>query len=153
MAASKGEGAERFAIGIFEASLFKAMGLLKEGEGFGIVSTGKFWEENLSEEVRKGDVEDINERFLGVTTTGLSAGELHEREEAEVKEKLKGATKELLRKGKVGAVCLGCAGMTGMEKTVREACREEYGQEGEGVRVVDGFLAALEHLASLLPVQ
>jgi Asp/Glu/hydantoin racemase len=52
-----------------------------------------------------------------------------------------------LKKGSVGAICLGCAGMAGMDKMVREACVEELGEEKGGqVRIVDGVVAGVAWL-------
>lgn len=60
---------------------------------------------------------------------------------------MKDAVKRLLGKGKVGAICLGCAGMAGMDEMVREACVEELGkEEGGRVRVVDGVMAGVAWL-------
>jgi Asp/Glu/hydantoin racemase len=131
--------------GIFEASVAASLQLLRPGESFGIVSTGKVWEAILS-----GAVADLlgtgggvaSSRFAGVETTGLSATELHDAPAAEVREKMKEATKRLLRRGNVTAVCLGCAGMAGMNEMVREAAVEELGTDRGGkVRIVDGVQA------------
>jgi Asp/Glu/hydantoin racemase len=60
---------------------------------------------------------------------------------------MKDAVKRLLRKGKVGAICLGCAGMAGMNEMVREACVEELREEdGSRVRIVDGVQAGVAWL-------
>jgi Asp/Glu/hydantoin racemase len=60
---------------------------------------------------------------------------------------MKDAVKRLLKKGSVGAICLGCAGMAGMDKMVREACVEELGEEKGGqVRIVDGVVAGVAWL-------
>jgi Asp/Glu/hydantoin racemase len=60
---------------------------------------------------------------------------------------MKDAVKRLLKKGSVGAICLGCAGMAGMDEMVREACVEELGDvEGKRVRVVDGVMAGVAWL-------
>lgn len=61
------------------------------------------------------------------------------------------ATRRLVGAGKVGAVCLGCAGMAGMNETVREACVEELGrEEGERVWVVDGVQAGAAWLVGVM---
>lgn len=54
---------------------------------------------------------------------------------------MKEATKRLLVKGAV-AICLGCAGMAGMDQTVREACVEKLGEkDGQRVKIIDGVVA------------
>lgn len=128
--------------GIFEASVATSLQLIDRKERFGIVSTGKVWEEILSDAVTNLLGAGASARFAGVETTGLNATELHDAPADEVKRKMKEATKRLLRKGDVGAICLGCAGMSGMNEMVREAAVEELGKEKGGrVRIVDGVQA------------
>ncbi|KAF2456944.1 Asp/Glu/hydantoin racemase [Lineolata rhizophorae] len=144
--------------GIFDASVSAALQLVQPGERFGIVSTGRQWEAILSEAVeaflgtaakqgKSSAPEDISARFAGVETTGLDATELHDAPPEEVRRKMMDATRRLVRKGKVGAICLGCAGMAGMNEIVREACLEELGEEeGRRVRIVDGVQAGVAWL-------
>jgi Asp/Glu/hydantoin racemase len=134
--------------GIFEASVCTALQVIKPDERFGIVSTGKVWEATLSEAVESFlGTSTASERFAGVMTTGLNATELHDAPAGEVRQKMKDATRRLVGKGKVGAVCLGCAGMAGMDEMVREACVEELGEErGKAVRIIDGVQAGVAFL-------
>jgi len=133
--------------GIFEASVATSLQIIHPEETFGIVSTGKVWEEILTDAVRDFLGIEGSKRFAGVETTGLNATELHDAPPEEVRRKMKEATKRLLRKGKVGAVCLGCAGMSGMDEMVREAAVEELGEdEGKKVRIVDGVKAGVAWL-------
>lgn len=97
--------------------------------------------------------------FRGVTTTGLTASELHSLPAHVVREKMRDATRRLIlllgddgEKAKeqeqkawpLGAICLGCAGMVGLEGAVRQACVETYGPErGAAVRIVDGVKAGV----------
>jgi Asp/Glu/hydantoin racemase len=99
-----------------------------------------------------GDAEkSISARFAGVQTTGLNATELHDAPQEEVERRMKEATKRLLRQGDVGAICLGCAGMSGMGEWVREACIEELGdKDGGRVRVIDGVQAGVAWLEGTL---
>lgn len=133
--------------GIFEASVAMSLQLIAPGERFGIVSTGKVWEVILTEAVMDflgTGPSAASKRFAGVETTGLNATELHDAPADEVRRKMKEATKRLLRKGYVGAVCLGCAGMVGMDEMVRSAAVEELGEEkGSGLRIVDGVKAGV----------
>lgn len=131
--------------GIFEASLSTSLQLIHPSQSFGIVSTGKVWE-NILTSATLEFLGAESKRFAGVQTTGLNATDLHDAPEEEVRQKMKEAVKRLLGKGNVGAVCLGCAGMAGMEEMVREACVEELGEEGRGVRIVDGVVAGVAWL-------
>merc|ERR1711862_609486 len=90
--------------GIFEASVATSLQLIHPTEKFGIVSTGKVWEEILTEAVEAFLGRDDSKRFAGVETTGLNATELHDAPQEEVEKRVKDATKRLLRQGDVGAV-------------------------------------------------
>lgn len=151
--------------GIFEASVAASLQLIAPRERFGIVSTGKVWEGLLTAAVTaylgggvgetEGEGEGLGPRFAGVQTTGLDATELHEAPAEEVRERMKVAVSRLLRtrpgEGAVGAICLGCAGMAGMDEVVREACVEELGLErGQRVRIVDGVVAGVVWLEGAL---
>jgi len=149
----KGEEAVRSACkpvtGIFEASVSTSLQIIHPDEKFGIVSTGKVWEQILSGAVEEflGTGSEVSKRFSGVETTGLNATDLHDAPPEEVRKRMKDAVKRLLKKGKIGAICLGCAGMAGMDKMVREACVEELGDEdGNKVRIIDGVIAGVAWL-------
>lgn len=152
----------KYVMGIFEASVMMSLGLLMQGsgrtlgggeaekEGFGIVSTGKYWEDVLGDGVREflgvknGQSCD---RFKGVETTGLTAGELHSIEPQIVRTKMKEAVKRLVGGRDCSVVCLGCAGMAGMDCMVREALIEGLGQEDASkVYIVDGVKAGVVYL-------
>ncbi|KAI9680680.1 MAG: hypothetical protein M1817_004120 [Caeruleum heppii] len=158
-------------LGIFEASLEVAVGSLEQGlpddkdeeektgkrKAFGIVSTGKIWEALLTRGVedwfRSRSTGPIPRRitishFAGVHTTGLNASELHSAPPDLVTRRMKDATRRLLRHEEldVRVVLLGCAGMSGLGRIVREACVEECGAERGGVmgvRVVDAVAAGV----------
>ncbi|RMZ71411.1 Asp Glu hydantoin racemase [Pyrenophora seminiperda CCB06] len=135
--------------GIFEASISTSLQVIHPDEKFGIVSTGKVWDRILTHATTAflGTGEGASKRFAGVETTGLNATDLHDAPAEEVRRRMKEAVKRLLKKGKVGAICLGCAGMAGMEEMVREACVEELGEEeGTRIRVVDGVMAGVAWL-------
>ncbi|GAA6012962.1 hypothetical protein JCM10207_008396 [Rhodosporidiobolus poonsookiae] len=149
-------------LGIFEASILASLNHLAGADPddqFGIVTTGAVWEQILSDGVRGFLGATDVRRFAGVATTGLSAVELHDAPADEVKTRLKDATKCLIRqasasgKGRLRAVCLGCAGMAGMDEMVREACVEELGAEGEVVRIVDGVKAGYAMLEGMVRMQ
>lgn len=141
-------------IGIFEASIAASLLVLGKDEQFGIISTGKVWEELLGEAVEGLLGSDSSKRFGRVETTGLNASELHEAEGGMVQLKMKEATRRLVRGGKVMAVCLGCAGMVGMREWVRDAAREELGEvQGNRIVIVDGVVMGLHSLRGLIALQ
>lgn len=133
--------------GIFEASVVRSLDTIESSEKFGIVSTGKIWEKLLSEGVEgMPEIDGVlpSKRFGGVETTGLNATELHDADPTLVRQKMEDATRRLVKPGGIGAVCLGCAGMAGMDKIVRDGCIKELGQErGERVKIVDGVEAGV----------
>jgi Asp/Glu/hydantoin racemase len=130
--------------GIFEASLVEA---LRSAPKFGIVSTGAQWEELLDQAVVAELGEDVaRERFVGTETTGFDADELHVAPAEVVGARMKEATKRLLGKG-AGAICLGCAGMVGLEGVVREACYEVLGEvEGGKIGIINGVVSGIKLL-------
>jgi Asp/Glu/hydantoin racemase len=150
-------------VGIFESSVSIAVSLMAppriEGsskiyDGFGIVTTGKYWEKVLTNGVLDYlGSDDLSEckRFKGVESTGLNASELHDAPAEEVRKRMIKATRRLVKNGDVSAICLGCAGMAGMDAIVREACIEELGQKkGEAVHIIDGVKAGIAALDGLI---
>lgn len=134
--------------GIFEASVLAAIPLLHQGQKWGIVTTGKFWEAHLYDGVGAflGAKTDTNAKFAGVESTGLNASDFHHGvDPAVVRQKLKAATKRLLDAGDVTVVVMGCAGMAGLEEIIREAASEERGEEFayETLHVIDGVRAGI----------
>jgi len=156
---------KKYVTGIFEASVtaslslisafdFVSPGALKKKqveETFGIITTGSAWKDELTQAVTEMLVgQGSCSRFAGVETTGLTAVELHTTTWEEVKRRLIEATHRLLRDAPspVGAICLGCAGMAGMEEAIREGCIQAYGEEGRRVRIVDGVVAGAGNLVT-----
>ncbi|KAI1183040.1 hydantoin racemase [Nemania serpens] len=134
--------------GIFEASVLSAISLLRPGGTWGIVTTGKFWEDHLSDGVAAflGVGGGGSARFAGVQSTGLNASDYHHGvHPVVVKEKLKAATKRLLESGDVQVIVMGCAGMAGLEHMIREAADEERGAEFAYsiLHVIDGVRAGV----------
>jgi len=131
-------------IGIFQASVTHALHVLPQGKKFGIVTTGKVWEGLLTDGVH--GFLGGGERFAGVQSTGLTAGELHSVPEEELKRRMEHATEKLLENGDVGVVCLGCAGLVGLEGVVRGVA-DRLGVE---VKVVDGVVAGVVVVGGLI---
>lgn len=156
---------KKYVTGIFEASVtaslslisafdFASPGALKKKqmeETFGIITTGSAWKDELTRGVTEMLVgQGSSSRFAGVETTGLTAVELHTTAWDEVERRIIEATQRLLRNAPspVGAICLGCAGMAGMEEAIREGCVQAYGEEGHRVRIIDGVVAGAGNLVA-----
>jgi len=132
--------------GIFEASVATCLQSIDIGESFGIVSTGEQWQDILNDAVAAILGSPNSARYAGTETTALNAIELHTTSEDEVDRRMKDATKRLLER-KARAICLGCAGMAGMDQTVREACIESLGEEdGQKIMIVDGVVSGVNYL-------
>ncbi|KAI9835983.1 MAG: hypothetical protein M1837_003550 [Sclerophora amabilis] len=137
-------------VSILEASVLAALPLLSTSHKdpsaptsrFGIVSTGKIWAGLLPQAVEEF-LGGPSARFAGVETTGMSAAELHRLSKTDVETRMVKATQKLMQRGGVDVVLLGCAGMVGLEETVREAA-------GEGIFVVDGVKAGVGTLVGLV---
>jgi Asp/Glu/hydantoin racemase len=68
-----------------------------------------------------------------------------------VRKKMMDATKRLVRNRDVKVICLGCAGMAGLDSLVEDALVEELGEEEAGcVLILDGVKAGIGLLESLL---
>ncbi|KJK76625.1 hypothetical protein H634G_08213 [Metarhizium anisopliae BRIP 53293] len=136
--------------GIFEASILTAMSLLRPGEQWGIVTTGKFWEKHLSDGVYEFlgvDAAGRSTKFAGVASSGLTAGDFHTVPPEEVKTKLSLATKGLLESGNIACVVMGCGGMAGLEDIIRSTAKEVYGEKRAGeLYIVDGVKAGIMQL-------
>ncbi|RYP74119.1 hypothetical protein DL771_003177 [Monosporascus sp. 5C6A] len=164
--------------GIFEASVVMALSLLpaprslspsssspgndEQQQQWGIVTTGKFWEEHLAAGVQvflgtsSDPRRDPRSRFAGVESTGLNASDFHNGVSPEVvREKLKGATKRLLKGGRTTVIAMGCAGMAGLEEIIRSAAAEEVGERFayDELHVLDGVRAGIMQLEIMMKQQ
>lgn len=138
--------------GIFEASITTAQLLLRphSSEKWGIVTTGKFWEEHLTTGVKSflgQDEGTANQKFAGVFSTGLNAGDFHTVPPEEVDARLRKASRKLFECGDVKCVVMGCGGMAGLESIIRSTATDVLGpEEGKKVYVVDGVKAGVLQL-------
>ncbi|KAG9243711.1 Asp/Glu/hydantoin racemase [Calycina marina] len=144
-------------LGIFEASLRMSMSKLMAWDRnmvsfphFSIISTGKYWGKALSDGVidyLTANKHDLR-AFGNVETTGLSATELHDTDQATVKLKVKEATKRMFSR-QCTVVILGCAGMSGMKLWVKEAITEALGEEdAEKIEIIEGVAAGFACLSA-----
>ncbi|CAG8978268.1 hypothetical protein HYALB_00010220 [Hymenoscyphus albidus] len=142
--------------GIFEASISTSLALTSASNShskFGIVTTGTYWEKVLSQGVQQFlDIPDLKDfrKFKGVQSTSLNADELHTAPPALVRERMMDATRRLVKEKDVKVVCLGCAGMAGLDGIVREALVAELGEEAGYVHILDGVKAGVGVLEGLL---
>lgn len=141
-------------VGIFEAAVAHSLQLLKDARSkFGIVTTGTGWKPLLTagvgELLGNGNSSSSSDggRFGGVGTTGVDADQLHRIGHEELEAKMKAATEKLLLGDTaVEVVCLGCAGMVGLDRIVKEAADGL----GRKIVVVDGVKAAAGELSGMV---
>ncbi|KAL2139419.1 hypothetical protein VTI28DRAFT_5233 [Corynascus sepedonium] len=155
LAEKDGEFGKLAVTGIFEASILTSLSLLRPDKKWGIVTTGKFWEEHLTEGVSRflgTRAGECGSKFAGVETTGLNAGDFHGGLDPEVvRKKLEEATARLLDKGGVECVVMGCAGMAGLEEIIRSVAVQKYGPEdARKVLVIDGVRAGVGLLEQMV---
>ncbi|EHK25800.1 uncharacterized protein TRIVIDRAFT_62469 [Trichoderma virens Gv29-8] len=150
-------------IGIFEASILTSLSLVplveQEQQKWGIVTTGAFWETHLSNGVATFLGQPLpaasptsspsisDDRFAGVFSTGLNAGDFHTISQEQINVRLREATKRLLSSGNVTCVVMGCGGMGGLQDMIRSIIVHEYGQDrAKDVSIVDGVQAGVLQL-------
>jgi Asp/Glu/hydantoin racemase len=155
LAERDGEFSKLAVTGIFEASILACLSLLRPGNKWGIVTTGKFWEDHLSQGVNEflgAGSHDLNTKFAGVETTGLNAGDFHGGVDPEVvQQKMRDATARLLDKGDLECVVMGCAGMAGLEEIIRSVAHEKYGSaQAKQLLVIDGMRAGVGLLEQMI---
>lgn len=142
--------------GIFEASIVTSLSLIRQTGKWGIVTTGKFWEDHLIAGIKEflgQQICETNSKFCGVFSTGLTAGDFHGTDITPkmIQTKLAEAAKRLLRTGQVECVVMGCAGMAGLEETIRSAIRDEYPAElADKVHIIDGVKAGIGILEQMV---
>jgi allantoin racemase len=115
-------------VGIMEASILHALPL---GERFSIVTTSTRWPPLLREGVR---ALGLQERCASIRASGLAVLDLETLPSEVVRERLCGAALQAVEQDGAEVICLGCAGMAGLDRAVTEAAR---------VPVVDGVTAAV----------
>ena len=131
-------------IHLLEAAVIHSLSV---GEKFGVLTTGRSVVGDVEAGVRKV-LGGNSDRYVGTHATGLGVVELKEGCVEKVHERLRKGAQQLVAMG-ADVIVLGCAGMTGMEDVVRQAC-VQVGQEN--IKVVDGAKAGLHILAGLARV-
>nr|VWP00379.1 Putative peptide synthase/polyketide synthase [Ganoderma boninense] len=138
------EHTDKPVLGIFEASVMHALAL---GQPFGIVTTGKYWEEALTAGVERiFGSGGLSGAFVGVESTGMTALELHDKPSDAVAAGISAAASRIVARG-VRTIIMGCAGMSGMAEAVREGCG------GGRVQIVDAVRSGVTMLEGLVRAQ
>ncbi len=120
--------------GIADASMYMACML---GYKFSVVTTNDEWQPLLWDAVKHYG---LGERCASVRATGMAVLSLEESEESSY-EQIKKEARRALEQDGAEVICLGCAGMAGLDKRL---------EKDLGVPVVDGVVAALKLLEGLV---
>ncbi len=122
-------------LGIAEASMYVACML---GRKFSVVTTNREWEPLLWDAVRHYG---MAERCASVRSTGMPVLALESASPEETYQMILNASRQAMENDGAEVICLGCAGMTGLDKKLEaELC----------IPVVDGVVAALKLLEGLV---
>ncbi|RAL00013.1 carbon-nitrogen hydrolase [Aspergillus ibericus CBS 121593] len=123
-------------IGIMEASLFAARTV---GSRFGVVVTSARSKIIHADAIRHAGMDGF---CAGVEACNLGVLELESKDEAEVVGAMCGAAERLVAQG-ADTITLGCAGMVRLKGAVEKVA-------GPDVQVIDGVVAGVHHLVSLV---
>jgi len=123
------------AMGIAEASMHMACLL---GHRFSVVTTNDEWEPLLWDAARHYGLES---RCASIRTTGLPVLALEEKSDGEVQSLIEKAARLAVEEDGAEVICLGCAGMTGLDKRLEKTL---------GVPVLDGVVCALKIMEGLI---
>jgi len=116
-------------LGIAEASMYMACML---GHKFSVVTTNEEWEPLLMDAVHHYG---LAERCASVCSTGMPVLALESASPEETYQMILSASKRAIDQDGAEVICLGCAGMTGMDKEL---------ENDLNVPVIDGVVGALK---------
>jgi allantoin racemase len=122
-------------LGIAEASMYMACML---GHKFSVVTTNAEWEPLLWDAVNHYGLAG---RCASVRSTGMPVLALESAGDAEIQRLIANAARQAIEHDGAEVICLGCAGMTGLDKQLEREL---------GVPVVDGVVAALKLLEGMV---
>lgn len=122
-------------LGIAEASMYIACML---GYKFSIVTTNDEWEPLLWDAVHHYG---LSSRCASVRTTGMAVLDLEAASEQDTNRLILDGARRAIAQDGAEVICLGCAGMAGLDKQLEETL---------GVPVIDGVVGALKLLEGLV---
>ena len=122
-------------LGIAEASMYVACML---GHRFSVVTTNMEWEPLLWDAVNHYGV---GERCASIRTTGMPVLALEKASPEETYQMILKAAKQAVELDGAEVICLGCAGMTGLDKSLEKELQ---------VPVIDGVVSALKLLEGMV---
>lgn len=122
-------------VGIAEASMFMACFL---GHRFSVVTTNDEWKPLLEDAVQHYG---LVSRCASIRSTGLPVLALEGSPTDEVHRLIEDSSRKAIEEDGAEVICLGCAGMTGLDKQLEQTL---------GVPVLDGVVCAIKVLEGLI---
>ncbi len=122
-------------LGIAEASMYMACML---GQTFSVVTTNTEWEPLLWDAVRHYG---LAQRCASVRSTGMPVLALESASPDETYQMILNAARKAVAEDGAEVICLGCAGMTGLDKQLEAELQ---------VPVIDGVTAALKFIEAMV---
>jgi len=122
-------------LGIAEASMYQACMI---GYQFSVVTTNEAWEPLLWDAVKHYGLAD---RCASVRSTGMAVLELEQADEGTTRKRILDAAKRSIQEDHAEVICLGCAGMAGLDEEVEREL---------GVPVLDGVVSAVTFMEGLI---
>ena len=122
-------------LGIAEASMYMACML---GHKFSVVTTNEEWEPLLMDAVRHYG---LAERCASVRSTGMPVLALESASPEETYQMILAASRCAIEQDGAEVICLGCAGMTGMDKKLENELK---------IPVIDGVVGALKLIEGMI---
>jgi len=126
---------EKPVLGIAEASMYMACML---GHRFSVVTTNMEWEPLLWDAVHHYG---LAARCASIRTTGMPVLALEKASPTETYQLILNAARQAVEQDGAEVICLGCAGMTGMDKSLEKEL---------GIPVIDGVIGALKLLEGMV---
>lgn len=126
---------EKPVLGIAEASMYLACMV---GNQFSVVTTNREWEPLLWEAVRHYG---LTERCVSVRSTGMEVLALESAKPEETYQRILEAARDAMEIDGAEVICLGCAGMTGLDKDLEKEL---------GIPVIDGVVAAIKLMEGMV---
>ncbi|UJR07030.1 hypothetical protein I4U23_011318 [Adineta vaga] len=137
------EHIDKSVVGIVQTSLVHATLL---GNRSGIVITNKEWEVLLTKSIHNLT---LDHRCGGIKATNISPASLERAGEDVVNVAMSEPASELVKNNRCDVIILGCAGMSGLKKTMQQA----FLTMGLKASVIDPVVAGYEVLSGLVTAQ
>ncbi|KIW20819.1 hypothetical protein PV08_01397 [Exophiala spinifera] len=153
-AALKVEVGSKPVVGVFEASVNAALEILQPPKRFVIMTTGKAYEKQLSDGVKRllGESK-VQSYFAGAVSTGISPPDTMPEISETARQKVREGVKRLMSNDEIEAICMGGVILYGMEDFVMQSCQAELGADtARKIVIIDQLEAGVAMLKHELKI-